>query len=67
MAPRVAVSLRTGWPPSGQDSSGRPGRHSAISLGLTHASSPRVSVPLLRTLDQMLAHDCFDVFAAEEE
>ena len=27
----------------------------------------RVSVPLLRTLDQMLAHGCFDVFAAEED
>ncbi|XP_047614362.1 tubulin-specific chaperone D isoform X2 [Phacochoerus africanus] len=27
----------------------------------------RVSVPLLRTLDQMLAHGCFDVFTAEED
>ena len=31
-------------------------------------SSPlRVSVPLLRMLDQMLAHGCFDVLTAEEE
>ncbi|XP_037666539.1 tubulin-specific chaperone D isoform X2 [Choloepus didactylus] len=31
-----------------------------------HLLSDRVSVPLLKTLDQMLAHGCFDVFATQE-
>ncbi|KAM6164683.1 tubulin-specific chaperone D [Rhynchocyon petersi] len=30
-------------------------------------SNNRVSVPLLKTLDQMLANGCFDVFMAEED
>lgn len=31
-------------------------------------SSPcRVSVPLLKTLDQMLAHGCFDAFTTDDE
>lgn len=32
-----------------------------------HVLSRRVSVPLLKMLDQMLANGCFDVFTAEEE
>lgn len=34
---------------------------------LTHVFSPRVSVPLLKTLDQMLANGCFAIFTAEEK
>lgn len=30
-------------------------------------SALRVSVPLLKTLDQMLANGCFELFAAQEE
>lgn len=49
-----------------------PARHTTslppYGTGVSQVSSPpRVSVPLLKMLDQMLANGCFDIFTAEEE